>query len=969
MASTYALPLNGSATRDHHGHEPAPLQSRSFASERLSTPYQAANAAALRKAASNSNLHSPSHTHSSSEVHHDHTHSHSHHLRHHKSSSHLPRQHFSANTFTLNGGLKGMDPALNTTVGAASSEGYGFPTSFTRTRSGTVVATLEQTKKRASTNRVEILTAILLPLPFLLVSCATPSPAADSTAGPADPTSATIANSPFEADVEPLWKYRGSTAAVFTACALTSITLVSIGLLAKAGLSNVPPVQHRQSLGAIGDTSKKRTPLLSVRGGRRLLARALTIGLPFYASLTLGGTRTGWVLLIAAATAMTDNALMGWQAWKRLFLLRKATCMAVLMGLVYDLVFWVPSPGLLPLLLAYLALALSLLAFPLPFPKSASTSISQMQPPSTGSTSAVPSTPWDQPSSSLPTTTKASFSALVLSPEDIGLTLTAGGILSFLSALGFVLLPSTVTSKSVIYSPWSLLAVASAVVALLYAQPSTLQTDKHVGVAVGLTTVTAFSDPSASWPAIVSQVLLSIFSFTAVSFDTGSLKSALARFAGAHQHHHDHRRASEGDREAAASHSNKPHSRLTGFLLEHVEGLPILHSVLSEKDSRRIFYFMCLNFGFMTVQTFYGIVTGSLGLLSDSVHMLFDCLALGVGLAAAVMSKWPKSLRFPYGLGKMDTLAGFANGIFLMLISVEIVTEAIERLAHGSEMKRLGELLTVSSLGLVVNLVGIMAFDHAHHGHGHSHGGHSHGHGDLPRHDTMSHPEHHGHHAHHEPHEHHDPHENHSPEQTGDGAHPHPQVVVEDHTHAHAHAPSPPHQHKHSHGHHHSHGNDNMHGIFLHILADALGSVAVVISTLLVHYFSWSGFDPLASCIIAILIFASAIPLVISSAKRLLLTIPADTEYHLRDTLTGISGLRGVAGYCVPRFWLEDADRGGVFGVMHVGVGRAANVEETRERVVEYLRTRGTDVVVQVEREGEGRCWCGGAGNGTWARI
>lgn len=68
----------------------------------------------------------------------------------------------------------------------------------------------------------------------------------------------------------------------------------------------------------------------------------------------------------------------------------------------------------------------------------------------------------------------------------------------------------------------------------------------------------------------------------------------------------------------------------------------------------------------MLVQTFYGLATGSLGLLSDSIHMFFDCLALVVGLCASVMSKWPPSPRFPYGYGKMDTLAGFANGIFLM---------------------------------------------------------------------------------------------------------------------------------------------------------------------------------------------------------------------------------------------------------------------------------------------------------------
>ncbi|KAL8789138.1 MAG: hypothetical protein Q9195_006958 [Heterodermia aff. obscurata] len=268
--------------------------------------------------------------------------------------------------------------------------------------------------------------------------------------------------------------------------------------------------------------------------------------------------------------------------------------------------------------------------------------------------------------------------------------------------------------------------------------------------------------------------------------------------------------------------------------------------------------FLILNFGFMLVQTFYGVATGSLGLLSDSIHMFFDCLALVVGLCAAVMSKWPPSTRFPYGFGKMDTLAGFANGIFLMLISVEIVYEAAERLAEGSQMHRLGELLTVSGAGLVVNII-----VHA--------GSHDHGHGH----------------------------------------------------------------------HHHHHGNENMHGIFLHIMADTLGSVAVVISTLLIQYYGWVGFDPLASVLIAVLIFASAIPLVKSSARTLLLTIPEDTEFDLREALAGVSALRGVVGYAVPKFWLEEGDDRRVLGVIHVVAARGANMEDVKERAVAYLKTKG----------------------------
>jgi len=154
-----------------------------------------------------------------------------------------------------------------------------------------------------------------------------------------------------------------------------------------------------------------------------------------------------------------------------------------------------------------------------------------------------------------------------------------------------------------------------------------------------------------------------------------------------------------------------------------------------------------------------------------------------------------------------------------------------------------------------------------------------------------------------------------------------------------------------------------MHGIFLHVMADTLGSVAVVVSTILIHYTGWVGFDPLASCLIAIAIFAAAIPLVSSTAKRLLLTVPGDTEFDLREALAGVGGLRGVVGVSVPRFWMGEGEGGRVGGVMHVIAGRGVELEDVRERAVRYLEGNGMDVLVQVEREGEGRCWCGGSNN------
>lgn len=72
-------------------------------------------------------------------------------------------------------------------------------------------------------------------------------------------------------------------------------------------------------------------------------------------------------------------------------------------------------------------------------------------------------------------------------------------------------------------------------------------------------------------------------------------------------------------------------------------------------------------------------------------------MAIGVGLLASIMATWPPNERFTYGYvkilvpnpryelfvisyGRIETLSGFANGIFLILISIFIVFEAIQRM-------------------------------------------------------------------------------------------------------------------------------------------------------------------------------------------------------------------------------------------------------------------------------------------------
>ena len=94
-----------------------------------------------------------------------------------------------------------------------------------------------------------------------------------------------------------------------------------------------------------------------------------------------------------------------------------------------------------------------------------------------------------------------------------------------------------------------------------------------------------------------------------------------------------------------------------------------------------------------------------------------------------------------------------------------------------------------------------------------------------------------------------------------------------DHGHQHSHGAGHNHSHdggnhNHSHhggsGHNHSHGGGGekkgsiiMQGVFLHILADALGSVGVIISAVLMHMFGWMIADPICSIFIAVMIALS----------------------------------------------------------------------------------------------------------------
>ncbi|RZR88523.1 hypothetical protein BHM03_00016120 [Ensete ventricosum] len=148
--------------------------------------------------------------------------------------------------------------------------------------------------------------------------------------------------------------------------------------------------------------------------------------------------------------------------------------------------------------------------------------------------------------------------------------------------------------------------------------------------------------------------------------------------------------------------------------------------------------------------------------------------------------------------------------------------------------------------------------------------------------------------------------------------------------------------------HKHQHIDHNMEGIFLHVLADTMGSVGVVISTLLIKYKGWTVADPACSIFISIMIVSSVLPLLRNSAEILLQRVPRAREHDLRlavDKIVRIKGVQGIQNMHVWNFTNTD-----IIGTMHLHVSAETDKISAANSSSKLLHEAGIrDLTIQVE--------------------
>lgn len=99
-----------------------------------------------------------------------------------------------------------------------------------------------------------------------------------------------------------------------------------------------------------------------------------------------------------------------------------------------------------------------------------------------------------------------------------------------------------------------------------------------------------------------------------------------------------------------------------------------------DQSIRKLGLVAMINLVGFTIELAGGLVFGSVALLGDAFHMLFDALAYVIALGATVIARRSNpSGRWSYGLHRIEPFAAFLNGVLLIPMVLYLVYESYQR--------------------------------------------------------------------------------------------------------------------------------------------------------------------------------------------------------------------------------------------------------------------------------------------------
>lgn len=282
--------------------------------------------------------------------------------------------------------------------------------------------------------------------------------------------------------------------------------------------------------------------------------------------------------------------------------------------------------------------------------------------------------------------------------------------------------------------------------------------------------------------------------------------------------------------------------------------------------SRAFVLGIVLNALFVAVELSAGLLSGSLGLISDAGHNLSDVASLALSMLAFHLSRRKATRHYTYGYQKSTVVVSLLNAIILMIAVGCILMECVDKLLHPRPVDG-GVILWVAAVGVVVNAFTAWLF-----------------------------------------------------------------IKDKDH-------------------------DLNVKGAYLHMAADALVSVGVVVSGIIISFTGWYVIDPIIGVVVAIVIIISTWNLLYGSVRLSLDGVPRETDY--KAVLAALQSQEGVEGVHHLHIWAISTTETAL--TAHVVLRDMAQMEEVKKSLKEKMQAMEIHHVT-LEFESKGCCCHGGEG-------
>ena len=115
----------------------------------------------------------------------------------------------------------------------------------------------------------------------------------------------------------------------------------------------------------------------------------------------------------------------------------------------------------------------------------------------------------------------------------------------------------------------------------------------------------------------------------------------------------------------------------------------------------------------MVVEITYGIITNSIALLADGIHMGSHVGALGLSWLAYIYIRNNKNNpHFKSGTNKILSLSAFSSGIILLIFALFIIVQSVERFLSPAKIA-FNEAIIVAIIGFIINIISAIVLHHS----------------------------------------------------------------------------------------------------------------------------------------------------------------------------------------------------------------------------------------------------------------